>query len=149
MNNLSTLAEESDACRSMLYKVLIGPFMDQVVRKPMGITLGTTPWKTSPVFFWKFVLRETLHSAGLGMFSDGSVLSFLERVQADPVRPGWLQCRKDYAVYLQGDGRVYVFYPSSFPFRKADQYPIERRGGCGWPRCDGFLDMDMISRMTH
>jgi hypothetical protein len=59
------------------------------------------------------------------MFSDKSVVAFLERVQAKNVREGWLQCRRDYAVYLQGDGRVFVLFPSSFPFNKKDMYDIE------------------------
>ena len=58
MNNLSNLAVESDECRSLLQKSMIGPFMDCIVRKPMGIIFETTPWKDQPAFFWKFVLRE-------------------------------------------------------------------------------------------
>ena len=128
MNNLSTLATESDDCRDLLYEVMIGPFMQQVVRKPMGIIFDTAPWKNNAVFFWKFVLRELLHSAGLGMFTDKSVISFLERVQVDTIRPGWLQCRKDYAVYLLATGRVYILYPSSFPWHKQDQYKMKKQG---------------------
>jgi hypothetical protein len=127
MNNLSTLATESDECRELLYDALIKPFMDRVVRYPMGIRFETAPFIAQGAFFWKFVLREVLHSARLGMFSDKSVISFLERVNPQhtckkKIREGWLQCRRDYAVYLQADGRVYVFYPDSFPWRKADGY---------------------------
>ena len=61
MNNLSNLAIESDECRDLLYESMIGPFLDAVKRVPMGIILDTAPWKSQPVFFWKFVLRETLH----------------------------------------------------------------------------------------
>ena len=77
MNNLSNLATESDECRELLHKSMIGPFLERVVRSPMGITFETTPWKNQPSFFWKFVLREALHSVGLGMFSDKSVMAFL------------------------------------------------------------------------
>jgi len=128
MKNLSNLAVESDECRALLQKSMIGPFLDCVQRRPMGIFFETTPWKEQPVFFWKFVLREALHSARFGMFSDKSVLSFLERVQASQVRSGWLQCRRDYAVYLQDDGRVYVLHPSSFPFAKQDMYDVIGQG---------------------
>jgi len=125
MNNLSNLAVESDECRALLQKSMIGPFLDGIVRKPMGIILDTAPWKNQPVFFWKFVLREALHSASLGMFSDKSVLAFLERIQAKKLKAAWLQCRKDYGVYLQEDGKVFVFYPSSFPWNKKDAYGID------------------------
>jgi hypothetical protein len=128
MNSLSTLATQSDECRLLLHKSMLGPFLDQVGRKPLGIMFDTSPWKSQPVFFWKFVLREALHSAGLGMFSDKSTLAFLERVQADKLRAGWLQCRRDYAVYLHEGGKVFVFYPSSFPFRKKDMYQVDGQG---------------------
>ncbi len=72
-----------------------------------------------------FLLRVALYSARFGMFSDKSVVSFLERVQAKYAREGRLQCRRDSAVYLRGDGRVYVLFPSSFPFNKKAMYDIE------------------------
>jgi hypothetical protein len=129
MNNLSTLATESDEARELLHKAVLAPFLDQVERKPMGITFATKPWKEQGLFFWKFVLREALHSAGLGMFSEKSVIAFLERIQADRVKSGWLQCRRDFAVYLQEeDGRVFVFFPESFPFRKSEQYDCTGKG---------------------
>jgi hypothetical protein len=67
-------------------------------------------------------------SVGLGMFSDKSTISFLERVQVEKPKSAWLQCRKDYAVYLQNDGKVYIFFPSSFPWRKADMYNVMGQG---------------------
>lgn len=124
MNNLSSLAVESDACRAFLYEVAIQPFLNQIVYKPMGFHFDTVPWKEQSFFFWRFVLREALHSAGLGMFSDKSVRAFLERVHVDPIKEGWLQCRKDYAVYLNRHGRVFVLHPSSFPWRKGDSYNL-------------------------
>lgn len=131
MNNLSTLATESDEARELLQKAVLGPFMDQVEHKPMGITFATEPWKEQGLFFWKFVLREALHSAGLGMFSEKSVVAFLERIQVEKVKSGWLQCRRDFAVYLQEkDGRVFVFFPASFPFRKSEQYDCAGKGEC-------------------
>lgn len=128
MKNLSNLAVESDECRALLQDSMIGPFLDKIERRAMGIVFETAPWKDQSIFFWKFVLREALHSASFGMFSDKSVLSFLERVQASKLRSGWLQCRRDYAVYLQDDGRVYVLYPSSFPFAQKDMYDVVGQG---------------------
>lgn len=124
MNNLSNLAVESDECRALLRSVMIQPFMDRIVYQPMGITFPTAPWKEQGPFFWKFVLREALHSAGLGMFTDKSVESFMKRacIATNIIREGWLQCRKDVAVYLRGDGQVFVLYPTSFPWNKKDYY---------------------------
>jgi len=70
-----------------------------------------------------------LHGAGLGMFSDKSVESFLTRVTSAKVKEGWLQCRKDYAAFLQRDGRVFVFYPNSFPLGNG-QKEDERYNSC-------------------
>ena len=128
MNNLSNLAQESDECRALLHQAMIGPFLDSIIRTPMGIAFETAPWKDQPLFFWKFVLRAALHSASLGMFSDKSVISFLDRVNAKKFRAGWLQCRKDYAVFLQEGGKVFVFYPSSFPWNKRDMYSVSGQG---------------------
>ena len=135
MNNLSTLATESDECRELLQGALLRPFMERVVRSPMGISFETAPFvaQATGLFFWKFVLREVLHSAGLGMFSDKSVISFLERIRPvhtykKAIREGWLQCRRDYAVYLQADGRVFVFYPESLPCRKTEAYECIGQG---------------------
>lgn len=136
MNNLSNLATESDQARILLHDAVLGPFLDKVERHPMGITFDTAAWRNQGLFFWKFVLRETLHNASLGMFSDKSVGSFLNRIQADKLKAGWLQCRKDYAVYLRGDGKVFVLFPDSFPFRKTEQFDCI--GTCKCPIV-GFL----------
>jgi tRNA(Ile)-lysidine synthetase-like protein len=125
MNNLSNLAVESDECRSLLQKSMIGPFLESIVRKPLGIIMETDPWKNQPVFFWKVVLREALHSASLGMFSDKSVLAFLERIKAKKLKSAWLQCRKDYGVYLKEDGKVLVFFPTSFPWNKNNVFGVD------------------------
>jgi tRNA(Ile)-lysidine synthase TilS/MesJ len=109
MDNISSLAEESDAARALVQETVTSPFMQQIKRHPMGITFETSQWKDCGLFFWKFVLRQAVHSSGLGMFSDKSVDSFLDRVSAKNVREGWLQCRKDYAVFLRKDGRVLCF----------------------------------------
>lgn len=128
MNNLSNLAVESDACRELLTKSMVDPFLNQVVRKPLGIIFKTAAWRDQSELFWKFVLRETLHSAKFGMFSDKSVRSFMERILVSKLKPAWLQCRKDYAVYLQADGTILVFYPTSFPCREKDMYSVDGEG---------------------
>jgi tRNA(Ile)-lysidine synthase TilS/MesJ len=128
MMHLSQLAVESDACRELVSTTVLRPFLDQVAQYPLGISFATAPWRNHGLFFWKVVLREALHAAGLGMFSDKMVVSFLERAgcggdgKKSTIREGWLQCRRDYAVFLQQDGRVFVLYPSSFPWNKHDQY---------------------------
>ncbi|KAI2512656.1 DUF924-containing protein [Fragilaria crotonensis] len=78
MNNLSNLAVESDQARDLLQSAVLGPFLNQVERFPLGIAFYTQPWKEQGLFFWKFVLREALHKSSLGMFSDKSVEAFLE-----------------------------------------------------------------------
>ncbi len=128
MNNLSNLAVESDECRALMNKSMIDPFLQTIVRKAMGIIFDTAPFKHQPLFFWKVVLREALHSVGLGMFSDKSVEAFLERIRVKKLKAAWLQCRKDYGVYMQEDGRIFVLYPSSFPWSKKAGYKLDGQG---------------------
>ena len=128
MQNLSSLAVESDEARSLVYSSVLDPFIDQVVHRPMGIMFHTSQWKSQPYIFWKLALREALHSARFGMFSEKSLKAFLERIQSKKLRQGWLQCKRDYAVYLRKDGKVYVLYPTAFPFRKIDEFDCV---GCG------------------
>jgi hypothetical protein len=131
LSNLSTLAVESDKCRALLHDVSFGPFLDKIAHKPMGMVFQTSPWKKRDLFFWKFVLREALHSGSLGMFTDKAVASFLERVKLG--KQGWLQCRKDYAVYLHANGDVLVLKASSFPWHKKDQYKVDgQEVAYGW-----------------
>ena len=122
MNNLSCLAEESDDARKLMEESVIQPFLEHVHHYPMGISFETTQWKDLGLFFWKFVLRQVLHSIGRGMFSDKSTETFVERIRQKKLKEGWLQCRKDYAVYLQRNGRVLILQPNSFPFHKRDKY---------------------------
>lgn len=122
MNNLSCLAEESDDARKLMEESVIQPFLKKVHHYPMGISFETTQWKDFGLFFWKFVLRQVLHSIGRGMFSDKSTETFVERIRQKRLKEGWLQCRKDYAVYLQRNGRVLILQPTSFPFHKRDKY---------------------------
>ena len=125
MNNLSKLAAESDCIRDLFSTSFMAPFLKELKKDRMGISFETRPWKDLGLFFWKFVLKEVLHSVGLGMFSDKSAATFHERVcKPASVRPSWLQCRKDYAVYVNADGRVYVLYPDSFPWTKATAYQL-------------------------
>lgn len=131
MENLSSLAKESDDARGLLFETVLNPFLNQIERTAMGIMFHTTTWKDQPLLFWKLVLREALHSASLGMFSDKSVKSFLERVQVETVKSGWLQCKRDYAVYLREDGKVFVLNPQCFPFRKSDQFSCVGEGELG------------------
>ncbi len=81
----------------------------------MGSSFDTTAWKSQGYFFWKFVLREALHSGGIGMFTAKSVVSFMERIQANKVNEGWLQCRKACGFFLGRDVQVFCYYPPSFP----------------------------------
>jgi tRNA(Ile)-lysidine synthetase-like protein len=128
MNNLSNLAIESDECRALMQGTVLGPFSDQVRSLPMGISFDTAAWKGQGHFFWKFVLREALHSVGIGMFTDKSVESFTGRIHADKVKEGWLQCRKDCGVYLRRDAKVFCLFSASFPWRKTDTYKLDGDG---------------------
>lgn len=122
MANLTGLAKESDEARDLVNKAILAPIFDTIKRYPMGISFETAAFKQYGNYFWKIALRDILHSASRGMFSDKCVTSFLERVQANKLKPGWLQMRKDYATYLREDGVCFVLDPESFPFHENGQY---------------------------
>lgn len=125
LNNLSQLAVESDSLRELFSTTIVNPFLQGLVKDRMGICFQTRPWKHFGVSFWKFVLKEALHSVGLGMWSDKSVITFYQRVcELTSTRSGWLQCRKDQGVYFDCAGRVFVFYPDSFPWPKSAAYKL-------------------------
>lgn len=121
MRNLSNLAIQSDAAKD-LFVSSQKSFFDSVQIYPMGLSFDASNHKHHNLFFWRFVLRKILHENGLGMFTDKSVNSFIKRISANPHKSGWLQCRKDYAVYLGENFHVYVMHPESFPWSKSDQY---------------------------
>lgn len=125
MGHLSNLAVESDQWRDLVFSDTLRPFLDSVTHTSMGLFFPTHSWLSKPLLFWKDVLREVLHSASLGMFSDKSVTELLKRMRclhSLSHRGGWLTCRKDYGVYLREDGFLFIFKPSSFPWRKSDSY---------------------------
>jgi tRNA(Ile)-lysidine synthetase-like protein len=122
LNNLASLAEESDEARALFNETSFQPFMEKVQKYPLGIIFSTQEFRNQGFYFWKIVLRDMLHSCGLGMFSDGSTETFLKRAMAPKITAGWLQCRKDYGVYLMSDGLVAILYPDSFPWRKEDYF---------------------------
>lgn len=126
MANLTGLARESDEANDLVHKAILAPIFDSVRRFPMGISFDTGPWKDQGPYFWKLALRDILHSASRGMFSDKSVLSFLERAQANKIKPGWLQMRRDYATYLREDGVCFILDPASFPFHDRDKFDMSR-----------------------
>jgi len=121
MLNLSNLAVESDAAKH-LFLASLEPFFARVKSFPMGLSFDTSEYRHHGIFFWRFVLRQVLHSHGRGMFTDKCIQSFINRISTDKRKTGWLQCRRDYAVYLDSDGTVYVLHPQYFPFAKKDQY---------------------------
>ena len=124
MNNLTHLAQESDEARELVNEAILEPILNSVVRYRMGLSFETAAWKKRGLYFWKLAVRDILHGAGRGMFSDKAIISFLERVQAEKVKEGWLQCRADYATFLRKDGTVFVFHPASLPFREKDRYNL-------------------------
>lgn len=122
MINLTNLARESDEARQLINEKVLKSFMEKVSYYPMGIIFHTKPFKDQGLYFWKLVLRDVLHSAKRGMFGDKLIGSFLKRALADKITSGWLQCRPDYSVYLQEDGRVCVLHPESFPPNKENPF---------------------------
>ena len=58
------------------------------------------------------------------MVSDKSVDAFVDRVQSAKLKEGWLRCRRDCAVFLCDDSRVFVLFPDTSPFQKSHQFDV-------------------------
>lgn len=131
LSNLAALAQESDQARELFNISALKPFMEKVQYFPMGVIISTKEFAHQGSYFWKIVLRDLLHSIGLGMFTDKSTETFLKRILPKKITSGksltlvhdiviaiflifkitslgWLQCRKDYGVYLMEDRRVLI-----------------------------------------
>jgi hypothetical protein len=90
LKNLASLAEESDEARALFNESALKPFMEKVERFPMGIIFSTGDFAHQGSYFWKIVLKNLLHSVGLGMFSEKSVQSFLKRILPKKITSGTL-----------------------------------------------------------
>ena len=88
LSNLACLAEESDEARELFTETSLKPFMEKVERFPLGIIFDTTSFANQGIYFWKLALKDLLHSAGLGMFSEKSVQSFLKRILPKKITSG-------------------------------------------------------------
>ncbi len=126
MNHLTNLAHQSDDFALLMKESFINPMTSTLIKYKMGLSLQLMPGKSVEV--WKLVLKQLLHSHGLGMWTDKSVLSFHQRVftgcgTTSTNKLGWLQCRKDYGVYVEPTTlQMYILYPSSFPWNTKQQY---------------------------
>ncbi len=88
LSNLASLAEESDEARALFNDTALQPFLEKVKHYPMGIIFSTEEFANQGSYFWKIVLKDMLHSVGLGMFSEKSVQSFLKRILPKQITSG-------------------------------------------------------------
>lgn len=134
LNNLSSLALESDLANELVQTNIFEPFnrfvsfyfilfylfinfylvnfsyISKIKRFKCGLSVNILPYKDQPVLFWKEVLKEMMHSMSMSMIREKAVGNFVERLQ----RPqstwvsGWLELRKDFNTLLEDNGNLLV-----------------------------------------
>ena len=136
IKNLSNLACESDNLHDLFTSSFIQPFQDNHVSyHPLGIKLyNLETYKSQPLFFWKILLRNILHQVGFGMMNDDMLQhTFLKALNRKSNKRSsdecWLQCRKDYGIYMNGDHDFYFFFRDCFPW------------GCGFDEFVGLGEL--------
>jgi hypothetical protein len=81
--------------------------MDQVAAGRMGVIFPVTPFRHQKAIFWKEVLKRVVHNhLGLGQIPDKALAVFLRRVAqigTSKHKDGWMELKKEYYSYLQGD----------------------------------------------
>lgn len=108
LQNLSSLATESDATRSLVQDGLYQPFLHSILRSACGLRVNVLPFVRQPLCFWREVLKQTMHSMGMSLVRDKAVSSFLERLQRPPFHRGWIEMRKGFHTFLHEDGNLTI-----------------------------------------
>jgi len=116
-DHLSTIAKESNELQKFLRNTILPSFTSKFKHTQMGLILSTQRFRNQPHYFWKFLLRHVFHQFGFAMWTEKSLQLFIKRIHQDHIKEGWMQCHKDYGVYVQTDGKAFIFYKDSFPWR--------------------------------
>merc|ERR1712150_99368 len=111
-------AKESNELHEFLENTILPSFNSKFKHTRMGLILSTQRFRNQPLYFWKFLLRYVFRQVGLAMWTEKSLQLFVKRINQDHIKEGWMQCHKDYGVYIQNDGKAFVFYKESFPWNE-------------------------------
>ncbi len=128
LNNLSSLAQESDSSRTMVEKTIYAPLWDTVVRDKCGLNVNILPFLDQPRCFWREILKRLMHSLGMSMVRDKSVVGFVERIQGKGTNKkfsGWLELRKNFSVHLSESGDLTIFQDDVLLSKLANGYLID------------------------
>eukprot|EP00656_Telonema_subtile_P018183 TRINITY_DN1979_c0_g1_i4.p1 TRINITY_DN1979_c0_g1~~TRINITY_DN1979_c0_g1_i4.p1 ORF type:complete len:321 (+),score=67.77 TRINITY_DN1979_c0_g1_i4:1219-2181(+) len=115
LNKLSELGEASKQLGRMTGAALLDPFGDRVKHGAAGCWVSYRGFEEQPAFFWKQVLKEIVHSMGVGQVGDKAIGQLIERLAANGKRDGWIPLRKESRTLIL-DGRLLFFRPQFFPF---------------------------------
>jgi len=117
-SNLALLAEESREMAASFNAALLRPTLATVERCSLGVSLplcsgeGGDDLRTRGFMFWRALLRELLHSLGVGALREPSIRELMQRLAREGAlkERAWLELRKDLLCYL-GGGRLYLLHP--------------------------------------
>jgi tRNA(Ile)-lysidine synthetase-like protein len=122
LNNLTSLAHQSDESRALVHNAIYQPFLNSISRKRCGISVNVIKFLHQPLMFWKEMLKEIMHSMSMSMVREKSVQNFIERLQRlvqtknieNTGNSGWIELRKLFYSYIDEKGTLIVFKENVF-----------------------------------
>jgi hypothetical protein len=110
LNNIASLAKESDEAKQLVHCSVYKPFLDSVLNFPAGLIVHVMAHKNQPMSFWREMLKELMHSMSMSMVREKAVMNFVERLQRDVPRVNiWLELRKGFNTFLDDRGDLLIF----------------------------------------
>jgi hypothetical protein len=110
LNNITSLAAESDEAKELVHRSVYEPFLSSVRKFPTGLIVHVMAYKDQPISFWREMLKELMHSMSMSMVREKAVMNFVERLQREVPRTNiWLELRKGFNTFLDSNGDLLIF----------------------------------------
>ena len=88
---LSKLGNASDEAMELVNDTVITPFVNSVSKTSVGCHVNTKTFKDRSIFFWSTCMQNLLHSMGLPMLSNKSLVNFLTHISRKNAGGKWLE----------------------------------------------------------
>ena len=110
LNNIASLANQSDEAKKLVHCSVYKPFLESVHKYPTGLRVHVMAHRDQPISFWREMLKELMHSMSMAMVREKAVMNFVERLQRDVPRFDiWLELRKGFHTFLDINGDLFIF----------------------------------------
>lgn len=141
MHNLSSLAADSDAMRSLVQDTVFDPFLRSINRCDCGISVQITDfYRNQSAVFWAEALKQIMHSMSMSLVREKAVQNFVGRIhmlakdavavelesphtpgarrvsfqldqRAARIMSGWLELRKGFNCFIDDNNTLCILRP--------------------------------------